>query len=241
MQRIIEKILNDVCLDERISDGIFQMENTLHMNALREYFIKKGLPERHAVNITNKMLEGKYPERQAWQKNTGILVTWPTPQYKAKAMKKEPGKYTDQNPFPDRDKEKFEPAPEKGTAPTEPSPETMPTSVPKPEATPIPSKINQGGQELEIEPPPGFDKETPTQPLMPQAPTIPTTPQTPQKTAAEKELVKQIMATDDTALNPVDTTLTEIAETKNKIIAMIYKMSKDKLMETYKLLSLRDV
>jgi hypothetical protein len=43
----------------------------------------------------NKMLEGKYPERQAYNTN-GILVTFPTPEYKQKAIAR--GTHFEENP-----------------------------------------------------------------------------------------------------------------------------------------------
>ena len=43
----------------------------------------------------NKMLEGRYPDRQAYNAN-GILVTFPTPEYKQKAIER--GSHFEQNP-----------------------------------------------------------------------------------------------------------------------------------------------
>lgn len=61
MSQIAEKILRDVSLDPRVTDGIFRMDNQGHMDALRKYLIKKGVPKEAVINVTNRMTEGKYP------------------------------------------------------------------------------------------------------------------------------------------------------------------------------------
>jgi hypothetical protein len=188
MSRIVDEIFGDVCLDERISDGIFRLGEEAHMNALRDHLIKRGLALEDAITVTNKMLEGKFPERQVYRAEDGILVTFPTPQHKANAMKENPGKYTEKNPIPQ-------------AAPKEPAPEPSPPprlapSGPAP-AQPEPKGIQQGGNLLAIEPPRGPEKPEPP----PAPPTPPTTPpNTPERVAAEKAVVKQMINTDDTAL-----------------------------------------
>ena len=87
MNNIIEKIVSDVSLDERIQDGIFTLENNDHMDILREYLANKGIDEVSVVEFCNRVLEGKYPERQAYNEK-GILVTFPTPEYKQRAIKR---------------------------------------------------------------------------------------------------------------------------------------------------------
>ncbi len=74
MSTVFDRILAEVCLDNRVSDGIFRMDETEHMNALRDFFVKKGLAKEEAIHVTNKMVEGKYPDRQAYRKEDGILV-----------------------------------------------------------------------------------------------------------------------------------------------------------------------
>lgn len=85
--KLIDKILNEVSLDERVSDGMFNIEESLHMEALRDYLSKKGMDEDAVKTFSNRVLEGKYPERQAYNAK-GILVTFPTPEYKAEAIKR---------------------------------------------------------------------------------------------------------------------------------------------------------
>lgn len=94
--KLIEHILNEVSLDERISDGMFNIEENSHMEALRDYFTKKGMNESDVVSFSNRVLEGKYPERQAYNAK-GILVTFPTPEYKTNAIKK--GTHFEKNPM----------------------------------------------------------------------------------------------------------------------------------------------
>ena len=92
---MIDKILNNVCLDERITDGIFQMDNNEHMDVLQEHLVKLGLNANDAVECRNRMVEGKYPERQAYNKD-GLLVTFPTPEYKQRAIAR--GTHFEKNP-----------------------------------------------------------------------------------------------------------------------------------------------
>lgn len=88
MSNFIDRILLEVCLDERVQDGIFDLSNDIHMDVLRENLVDKfGLSLENARSIHNKMLEGKYPERQAYNKD-GLLVTFPTPQHKQKAIQR---------------------------------------------------------------------------------------------------------------------------------------------------------
>ena len=76
---LVNKILNEVSLDEKVKDGMFNIENDLHMEALREYLSNKGIDEESVNTFSNRVLEGKYPERQAYNAK-GILVTFPTPE-----------------------------------------------------------------------------------------------------------------------------------------------------------------
>ncbi len=86
-KKLINKILTEVSLDDRVKDGIFNIENDGHMEALREYLFNKGIDEESVKTFSNTILEGKYPERQAYNAK-GILVTFPTPEYKADAIKR---------------------------------------------------------------------------------------------------------------------------------------------------------
>ena len=126
MANIVDRVFGEVCLDERIKDGIFRMEEEEHMNALRDYFVKRGIAKEAAVSVTNRMVEGKYPERQAYNKD-GILVTFPTPQHKAKAIQR--GTHFEKNPAPQN------------------------TTPPRPEAEPAEKPMPKGGNEFDDGPP----------------------------------------------------------------------------------------
>ena len=86
-KKLLEKILSEVTMDSRVSNGMFNIEEDIHMEALRDYLTKKGIDEEEIRQFSNKVLEGKYPERQAYNAK-GILVTFPTPEYKADAIKR---------------------------------------------------------------------------------------------------------------------------------------------------------
>jgi hypothetical protein len=87
MATIFDRILSEVCLDERIPDGTFDMSNNLHMEVLRENLSDQGIALNDVKHIHNKMLEGKFPERQAYNKD-GLLVTFPTPAHKHRAIQR---------------------------------------------------------------------------------------------------------------------------------------------------------
>jgi len=209
MNDVINQILSEVSLDERVVDGIFRMENNNHMSALRDYLVEHGIPQTDVREITNKMLEGNFPDRQAFQKDTGILVTWPSAEYKAKAFKESPGKYTDQDPNPKKDTQQ-EPT-EKPIVNTG-EPTTAPPVKQEPEPTEKTSNIFTPQQPLKVEPAGN----------MPAQPSEPTPIQPPQKTpeikAAEREYIKQIFDTDNTTLSNLTPTLTEGCKNQLKIL-----------------------
>lgn len=216
--QIINKFLSEACLDERVQDGIFDIGNSAHMEVLREIFIKYGLLEDDATELNNRILDGKYPERQAYNKN-GILVTFPTPEYKQRAIQK--GTHFEDNPV----KQKGAPVFNGGEQPQQPSgqPSSLPASnqpagkpstpASSPQSSPSslppsdvggeqPDTVSQGGKQMAVEPVGGIEKkekeETP--PTPPPAP-----PKTPERKAAEREIVRQILATDDTSLSSTPT------------------------------------
>lgn len=201
MSNIVDNVFAEVCLDERIKDGVFKLEEEEHMNALRDYFVKKGVATEAAIHVTNRMLEGRFPERQAYNKD-GILVTFPTPQHKAKAIQR--GTHFEKNPAPQNNTPAREPEPKKELPPSPPkeAPPEQPTEkepVSEPQGGVV-TQVAQGDQQLSVEPPRGSEKP---EPAPPQSPTPPPAPRTPERVAAEKEVARQIMATDDTALNPI--------------------------------------
>lgn len=236
MSSIIDRIINDVCLDERVSDGIFNLENNNHMDALWDYFIKKGIPHEDATTIRNRMVEGKFPERQAYSVETGKIITWPTPELMQKALAKPENKdkYTLKDPNPKRrraEKEK-EMAPSKDKpAFDEPKNTDDEKNIEEPSEKDIKEPtIFQGDKELKIEPPGGEKSIAPDDiSSTPSPQNVDNSPKTPAQIAANKEVIKQIINTDDTAISniadPLDITkenickiqLTELCKYANEL------------------------
>ena len=227
MSSIVDNVFSEVCLDERITDGIFRMEEEAHMDALRDHFVKRGIPRDAAIRVTNRMMEGKFPDRQAWRKEDGILVTWPSPKHKAKAMQENPGKYVDKDPMPDMHRA-AEPAKEKEPIGRQP-PEAEPKETPEKGLETEPKKVGnvfgggetppvtQNGQQLAVEPPTG------TQPPVPQSPVATPVPRTPQRVAAEKAVVQQMFASDDNSMSNFDPSITENSEVLRHQLREVYK------------------
>ena len=85
---IIYESIVDVCLSNVVENGIFDPHETSHLHSLIERLENVGLDEKticEAINALTK--EGKYPDRQAFNKE-GWLVTFPTPEHRAAAIKK---------------------------------------------------------------------------------------------------------------------------------------------------------
>jgi outer membrane biosynthesis protein TonB len=101
-----------------------------------------GVSTEEALDVRNRMMEGKFPERQAYNAN-GILVTFPTPEYKQRAIKR--GTHFEKNPKQKAPNVSFdEPqSKEKPESPEEPKPEPKsepaPKEEPKPEPKPEPT------------------------------------------------------------------------------------------------------
>lgn len=91
----IDQLFRNISCDSRLQEGIFNESNDLHLEAFREHAAKLGLDETTIIEMSNAISEGKYPERQAYNVN-GLLVTFPTPEYKAAAIKK--GTHFETNP-----------------------------------------------------------------------------------------------------------------------------------------------
>ena len=86
--KIVDGILNNICLDERIVDGTFDVTNNEHVDVMREFLVKRGIDENEVREFSNRVVEaGKHPDRQAYNTN-GILVTFPTPQHKQNAIRR---------------------------------------------------------------------------------------------------------------------------------------------------------
>lgn len=91
-----KSIINDICCDARIKDGIFDFQNQEHVFVLQEYLEKAGCDVNYVVEKTANLFEaGRFPERQAYNKD-GILVTFPSKEYRDRAVNK--GTHFAENP-----------------------------------------------------------------------------------------------------------------------------------------------
>ncbi len=72
-----------------VETGIVDFSDITHAEILFEEMVSCGLSERTASKVINdiRMEEGKYPERQAYNKE-GWLVTFPSKEYKDIAIKR---------------------------------------------------------------------------------------------------------------------------------------------------------
>lgn len=125
---ILSELIEQICLDSRIKDGIFSLDNNDHLNILQEYLqTELNINEQQAQELRNAVLEGKYPDRQAYNAN-GLLVTFPTPEYKQRAISR--GTHFEENPKKAAGASVFEPQPEQpAQQPSSPEPQqTTPTS-----------------------------------------------------------------------------------------------------------------
>jgi hypothetical protein len=155
----IDEILNKICLDERISEGVFFMEDNGHMDILQEFLIKTGLNEEDSVTIRNKMVEGRYPERQAYNSN-GLLVTFPTPEYKQRAIQR--GTHFEVNPKKAQ-ANVFQKQPA-DTTPPQPQPQPSAPTARAPVATPTVTPVTTQPEQptpLDAEEEPAKDERTP--------------------------------------------------------------------------------
>ena len=196
MKTTIERLLNKVCLDERISSGIFLMEDNTHLDILQEYLEKYGLTKEEATAIRNKMFEGKYPERQAYNKD-GLLVTFPTPAYKQRALAR--GTHFDKNPTKGQAfAAKTQPSAPvttdaQPTTPTEPAP----TSTEKPSEPVVPTPATtEPSTPAPSEPTPAAE--------VPVTGSLPVEqPKTPEQKKAETEYVEKILTTENTTIQDI--------------------------------------
>lgn len=91
-----KSIINDVCCDSRIKNGVLDINNPDHVFILQEYLEKSGYGINEIVDRTATLFEaGRFPERQAYNKD-GILVTFPSKEYRDRAVNK--GTHFAENP-----------------------------------------------------------------------------------------------------------------------------------------------
>ena len=90
-QDILEAVngsILDICVHPLVEDGTFDVQNTEHMFLLMESLIEKNFDDVTVSEVVKALRhEGKYPERQAYNKD-GWLVTFPSKEYRDAALKK---------------------------------------------------------------------------------------------------------------------------------------------------------
>jgi len=103
-------LLDNICCDSRVKNGIPDLNNPEFCFVLQEYLINEGYSLDEVLDKTYMLFEkGRFPERQAYNKD-GILVTFPSKEYKDKAINKgthfaENPKKQDPTVFADQDPE----------------------------------------------------------------------------------------------------------------------------------------
>lgn len=95
IKQVFSEALEKASTDQLIENGVFDISKQEHIELFREYLYESNLDSDTITFYLNKMVEGKYPERQAYNSN-GILVTFPTPEYKQKAISR--GTHFEENP-----------------------------------------------------------------------------------------------------------------------------------------------
>jgi len=91
-----KSLINNICCDQRIKNGIFDLRNADHVFVLQEYLEKVGCDIDYIIEKTANLFEaGRFPERQAYNKD-GILVTFPNKEYRDRAVNK--GTHFAENP-----------------------------------------------------------------------------------------------------------------------------------------------
>ena len=139
IKKLIFEALDKSSTDISIEDGVFDITKQEHIEILRSNLLEVGMSVETVTDYLNKVVEGKYPARQAYNKN-GILVTFPTPDYKQKAIAK--GTHFDKNPNKrdanvftddptDQEKPNVEPEPEQKPTPDQPKSPEQPAAQPE--------------------------------------------------------------------------------------------------------------
>jgi len=209
MRTIVEKFINEICLDERLVEGMFFIDDNNHMDILQEHLQNRGLSEEEAIEMRNKVVEGRFPERQAYNK-MGLLVTFPTPEYKKRALDR--GTHFEQDPTKQAPNVKFDatgapvtppaapaaptaPAPAAPTAPAAPA-EAPPTPSPAPAPPPAPTAAPTPAP-APVPTPAPVATEPPIAAPSPEPPTVSPTPaeapKEPGQKKAESEYVEKIL------------------------------------------------
>ena len=85
----LQSVLLEAAIDSRIPSGVLNIGDDEHRMVIAEKLLDRNIDPRVVSEVVNKMAlkDGKYPDRQAFNKE-GWLVTFPTPEHRAAAIKK---------------------------------------------------------------------------------------------------------------------------------------------------------
>ena len=85
----LQSVLLEAAIDGRIPSGVLNISDDSHRMVIAEKLLDRGIDPTVVLEVVNKMAlkDGKYPDRQAYNKE-GWLVTFPTPEHRAAAIKK---------------------------------------------------------------------------------------------------------------------------------------------------------
>lgn len=89
LSNFIQSVLLEVAIDHRVVSGIVDFKDDMHRSVLAEKLIDRGIAIQTVVEVVNQLIqrEGKFPERQAFNKD-GWLVTFPSQEHKDAAIKR---------------------------------------------------------------------------------------------------------------------------------------------------------
>jgi hypothetical protein len=89
ISKLIEELVTECECDSRIESGVFDVYSAEHLVVLSEHMVGCGISESIVEDVIESMAigEGKYPERQAYNKE-GWLVTFPSKEYRDAAINK---------------------------------------------------------------------------------------------------------------------------------------------------------
>jgi len=85
----LQSVLLEAAIDHRVPSGVLDINDDAHRMVIAEKLLDRGIDPTVVLEVVNKLAlkDGKYPDRQAYNKE-GWLVTFPTPEHRAAAIKK---------------------------------------------------------------------------------------------------------------------------------------------------------
>ncbi len=147
----MDKLILECEIDERIETGVFDVHDVNHITVLIERMVEYGIDEDEAERIVELGFvdEGKYPERQAYNKD-GWLVTFPSKEYRDRAIKKGTHSISDpthgkggMNLYYKRKGKQKRQAAQQTTSTNTPERQKQPTPAQKTTQEPVPSEPSQ--------------------------------------------------------------------------------------------------